>query len=391
MNVKPPGSRKTLKLPKKLLWGKGKGIGLLLGILFCIALFIKHHYYQHNTTKPLIAVALTTVATKNIPVFISALGNITATYTVTVKTQVNGLLMKVHFKEGQLVKSGDLLAEIDKRPLLAQLTQYEGQLVRDQALLANSLIDLKRYRRLWKEDSISQQTLATQESLVRQYEGTVKIDEGLIESTKVSLLYCNITSPLDGRIGLRLIDPGNVVQVSDTTGIAVLTTISPITVIFSVPEDDIPQILANAPATKNFQVQAYDRQQNKLLATGTLLTWDNQIDVTTGTVKLKAQFDNKDNKLFPNQFVNIQLLVDTLSQATVVATAAIQHGSKGDFVYRVNPDSSVTKKAVKTGISYGDDTVIEQGIAPGESVVVEGADKLSEGSKVHALNNTHLK
>ena len=391
MNVKPSGSRKTLKLPKKLLWGKGKGIGLLLGILFCIVLFIKHHFYQQNTIKPLIAVALTTVATKNIPVFISALGNITATYTVTVKTQVNGLLMKVHFKEGQLVKSGDLLAEIDKRPLLAQLTQYEGQLVRDQALLANSLIDLKRYRRLWKEDSISQQTLATQESLVRQYEGTVKIDEGLIESTKVSLLYCNITSPLDGRIGLRLIDPGNFVQVSDTTGIAVLTTISPITVIFSVPEDDIPQILANAPASKKLQVHAYDRQQNKLLATGTLLTWDNQIDVTTGTVKLKAQFDNKDNKLFPNQFVNIQLLVDTLSQATVVATAAIQHGSKGDFVYRVNPDSSVTKKAVKTGISYGDDTVIAEGIAPGERVVVEGADKLSEGSKVHALNNTPLK
>lgn len=364
----------------------------ILWLLFLLALvLLVYYFFFHNTKKPQpkkpAAVVLTVVQSKNVPVYIAALGNVTATYTITVKTQINGLLMKVLYKEGQLVKKGDLLAEIDQRLLLAQLTEYEGQLVRDQALLANALIDLKRYQRLWSQDSISQQTLATQESLVKQYQGAVEIDQGLIESTKVNLIYCNITSPIDGRVGLRLVDPGNFVQTSDTTGIAVVTSLNPITVIFTIPEDDVPKVLPLVLAKKSIRVEAYDRQQNTLLATGALLTMDNQIDTTTGTVRLRAEFDNQENKLFSNQFVNIQLLVNNLPDARVVSTAAIQHGSKGDFVYLLKPDFTVSVKSIKVGISYGDDTVIQDGLSVGDQVVVDGVDKLSNGVKVRIADN----
>ena len=356
---------------------------LLLIVGIALIYFIKLHHNKPNKGPQGSPVVVTKVQHKNVPVYISALGNVTATYTVTVKTQVNGLLMKVLYKEGQWVKKGDLLAEIDERPLLAQLMQYQGQLVRDQALLDNALIDLKRYQTLWKQDSISQQTLATQESLVRQYQGDVGNDRGLIAYTKVNLIYCHIISPINGRVGLRLVDPGNFVQTSDTTGLVVITTINPITVIFTIPEDDVPKIIPKAFVQKNIKVQAYDRQQNKLLATGKLLTIDNVIDTTTGTVKLRAIFDNKENKLFANQFVNIQLLVDNLLNATVVPTAAIQHGNKGDFVYLFNrADSLVITKPVTVGITSGDDTVIQNGLAPNQQVVIDGADKLTNGAKV---------
>ena len=359
--------------------------------LFIFILFILIIYYfflvkgRHHVNKPVTNVVAETVLKKEVPIYLSELGNVVATYTVTLKTQVNGLLMKVLYKEGQKVKKGQLLAEIDQRLLLAQLNQYEGQLIRDQALLDNALIDLKRYQTLWKQDSISEQTLATQIALVKQYQGTVDLDKGLIESTRVNLIYCHITSPVDGRIGLRLVDPGNFVQTTDTTGIAVITTLNPITVIFSLPEDNIPDLLPAVYAHKKVSVEAYDRMQQTLLATGQLITIDNLINTTTGTVNLRATFDNQENTLFPNQFVNIKILVKTLHNATVVATAAVQHGRNGDYVYRINLDSTVSVQKVTAGVTSGDITVISKGLMPGQKVVVEGVDKLTDGAKVNII------
>jgi multidrug efflux system membrane fusion protein len=388
--MKDRTTRKVKKVKTKSdNFGRRRRMGvfiLFLALGFLIFL-LKIHYAKHPPSKPGPTVVVSAVQAKDVPVYIRALGNVVATSTITVKTQVNGLLMKVFYKEGQLVKAGDPLAEIDERPLLAQLTQYQGQLVRDQALLANALIDLKRYQRLWKQDSISQQTLATQEALVKQYQGAVETDEGLIASTKVNLIYCHIISPVDGRVGLRLVDPGNVVQTTDTTGLVVITSLSPITVIFTLAEDDVPRILPQVMANKAIEVKAYDRQQNKLLATGTLITMDNQIDPTTGTVKLRALFDNKDYALFSNQFVNIQLLVEQLPQAIVASTAAIQHGSNGDFVYVLNSNSTVTSKPVKTSITQGDETVIQEGLKAGERVVVEGTDRLTNGIRVNVASS----
>lgn len=306
---------------------------------------------------------------------------------MTVKTQINGTLTQVFFREGQTVKAGDILAQIDPRPYEAQLMQYEGQLLRDQALLANAQLDLRRYQRLWKQDSIAQQTLATQQSLVSQYEGAVQIDKGLIEVTKINLIYCKITSPINGRIGLNLVDVGNYVQTSDT-GIAVINTLNPITVVFSIPEDSIPTVLPTIYAGKSYLVQAFDRQQNKLLAQGKLIAIDNQINSNTGTVNLKAQFDNNSNTLFPNQFVNIRLRSKILNKATVVPTAAIQYGANGTFTYILNVDDTVSVKPVEVGVTSGDFTTINTGLTAGQFVVVEGADNLTNGIKVAATNIT---
>lgn len=354
----------------------------LIGLVCSLVWFfyaITRHPQKVSTVIPVVT-ALT--VSRDVPIYRSGLGSVTPVYTVTVKTQINGILTRVPFTEGQMVKAGDLLAQIDPRPYEAQLIQYEGSLKRDTALLANARIDLQRYQRLWKQDSVSQQTLATQESLVRQYEGAVKIDEGLIQSTKINLIYCRITAPIDGRIGLRLVDQGNFVQTSDPSGIAVINTINPITVIFSLPEDNVPQIIPQVYADKTLEVKAYDRQQNQLLSTGTLLTIDNHIDSTTGTVRLKAIFQNKDNQLFPNQFVNAKILVQTLTKATLVPTAAIQHTLSEEFVYLLHADETVSIHPVKTGPVSGDETVIVSGLAPGQSVVVSGTDKLKNGAKV---------
>jgi len=358
-----------------------------LGLLVFLLLVLLAIHYQHRqqpSQEKILPVVLKSVTSQNVPVFISAIGNAVATYTVTVKTQINGLLLKVNYKEGQFVKKGDLLAEIDERPLQAQLTQYQGQLMRDEALLANALIDLARYQRLWKQDSISEQTYATQQSLVKQYQGAVEIDKGLIEATKVNLIYCRISSPMDGRVGLRLVDPGNFVQTSDTSGLLVITSLNPITVIFTIPEDDVPKIAPMAFKAKDMVVQAYDRRQKNLLAKGRLLTLDNQINLTTGTLRLRAVFENKENKLFSNQFVNIKLLVTTLKNASTVDTAAIQHSEQGDFVYLYGRDARVSVRKVTTGVAFGDSTVIMSGLTPGQQVVVEGADKLVNGAKVKA-------
>ncbi|CAM3130785.1 multidrug efflux system, subunit A [Legionella steigerwaltii] len=386
----PPKKNKTV-ISKR--WRARYQVDNLLGLLIiCIALVAGLWLYivakkAKNTAPKPIPVVAEVSTTRDVPIYAPALGTVTPVYTVTVQTQINGLLMKVLFKEGQLVKKGQLLAQIDQRPYEALLIQYEGDLKRDSALLANARIDLKRYQRLWKEDSISQQTLATQQSLVEQYEGNVKADLGLIQSTKVNLIYCNITSPIDGRIGLRLVDPGNFVQTANTQGIAVITTNDPITVIFPVAEDYVPRIAPQAYAGKEMQVKVYDRQQKNLLGIGKLLALDNQISTTTGTVRLRGIFNNEKNKLFPNQFVNVKILIETLHQATVVPTAAIQHSTTNDFIYVIHANNTVTTQDVVMGPTSGDYTVIKSGLLPGQKVVVNGADKLMNGSTVLVKND----
>lgn len=357
-------------------------------VVILIIFFIRHVRLNGNRTVPqaVTSVVVAETTTKDVPVYLSAIGTVTSTYSVTVRTQINGQLIQVLFKEGQMVKKGELLAQIDPRPYEAQLKQYQGQLERDTALLQNSKLDLQRYQQLWKEDSIAKQTLDTQAATVQQNEGIVKIDQGLIESTEVNLAYCRITSPIDGRVGLRLVDPGNYVQVSDATGIAVITMTHPITVVFTIPEDDVPMVLEKINAKIPLTTLAYDRMQKKLLGKGTLLTIDNQIDTTTGTVKLKAEFLNDNNLLFPNQFVNIKLLIDTLKNATVIPTAAIQQGVDGPFVYVVQADNTVKMQAITKGPIEGNDTVVKSGVAPHDKVVVEGGDKLTDGAPVMVGN-----
>jgi multidrug efflux system membrane fusion protein len=331
---------------------------------------------------PPIPVVAVPARARDMGVYLTGLGSVTPLSTVTVHTQVNGQLMTVHFQEGQLVRKGDLLAEIDPRPFQAQLTQFEGQLARDQALLDNARVDLQRFRVLYKQDSIAQQQLATQESLVRQDEGAVKMDQGQIAGVKVQLIYCRITSPISGRVGLRLVDPGNFVQTTDTTGIVVITQLQPITVVFTIPEDNIPSVLDKPNAGADLPVEAYDRAQQRKLSTGSLLTLDNEIDQTTGTVRLKAVFPNTDNRLFPNQFVNARLQLDVKRGATVVPSAAIQRSPRGPFVYVVKAAQTVEARPVTVGVTDGDDVAIDTGLSLGEQVVVDGAQRLHDGSQV---------
>jgi multidrug efflux system membrane fusion protein len=290
--------------------------------------------------------------------------------------------MEVRFKEGQTVKRGDLLAVIDPRPFQVQLTQAEGQMARDAELLRNARVDLERYRQLWAQDSIPKQQLDTQDSLVRQYEGAVKIDQGQIDSAKLQLIYCRIIAPVSGRVGLRQVDPGNIIHATDATGLVVITQLQPAAVLFPIPEDSLPPVLAKLKSGVPLSVEAYDREQKQKLATGTLLTVDNQIDPTTGTVRLKALFPNTNNELFPNQFVNARLLLEIKRQAILVPSSAIQRGPLGTFVYLVKADRTVTVRPVAVGVVQGDDTSIPSGLAEGELVVADGAERLREGSKV---------
>jgi len=329
-----------------------------------------------------VPVVVSKVTRSSIPVILNGLGNVAAYYTVTVKSRVDGQIMKVDFNEGDLVKEGQILIEIDPRPYQVQLDMAQGTLAHDQALLDNSKIDLERYKMLLATDAIPKQQLDTQVALVAQYEGTIKQDLANIENAKLQLTYSKVPAPITGVVGLRLVDPGNIVHASDTTGMIVITQLQPIVVLFTIPEDSLPQVTQKLRAGAHLPVDAYNRDNSKKLASGMLVTLDNQIDSTTGTSRLKAVFDNKDNSLFPQQFVNIRLLVNTLTNQIVVPNVAVQNGQQGTFVYVVDDDSKVHLKTVQVGVTTETSSDILSGLTDGDRVVVDGTDRLIEGAQV---------
>ncbi len=328
-----------------------------------------------------VSVATAQVQRQDVPVYLTGLGAVTAFNTANIKSRVDGQIMKVNFQEGQTVKEGDLLIEIDARPYQAQLDQMQAQLFRDQAQLRDAKLNLERYTTLIPSGSIAQQQVDTQRALADQLEGTVRTDQAQIETARLNIVYCHITAPFNGRVGLRQVDPGNIIHATDTNPMLILTQLQPIAVIFTLPEDVLPNVSKHMKQGA-LEVDAFSRDDQTKLATGKLLTIDNQIDPTTGTAKLKAVFSNTDNQLWPNQFVNASLLLETRKGSTVVPTAAILRGPQGTFVYTVNSDKTVQDKAVTVSLTQGDTTVVTAGINPGDMVVTDGQDKLQRGSRI---------
>jgi multidrug efflux system membrane fusion protein len=334
-----------------------------------------------------VPVVVATAQKGDLPVYFNGLGTVTAFNTVTVRSRVDGQIVKINFTEGQTVHQGDALVEIDPRPYQVQLEQAEGQLAKDQAQLRDVQVDYDRFQLLFKEGVIPKQQLDTQQAQVGQFQGSIKADQGTIDSAKLQIVYSNVTAPITGRVGLRLVDMGNIVHASDTTGLLVITQLQPIAVIFSLPQDQLSQVMSKLHGNQ-LNVEAFDRDDTTRIAIGKLLTIDNQIDTTTGTYKLKAQFGNEKNDLFPNQFVNIHLLVDIKRGLTIVPSTAIQRGPQGTYVYLVQNDNTVKIRPVTVSLSSANSVGIATGLQPGDGVVVDGQDKLQDGSKIEARTPT---
>ncbi len=372
-----------------------KALGLVVVVIVLLAAFTLYLRSKQPIAAPprgrngqngAVAVSVATAVSGDIRVKIPALGTVTPLATVTVRTQISGTLLKIFFTEGQFVHQGDRLAQIDPRPYIAALQQMEGNFKRDQALLADAKLNLKRYEGLLKEDSIAQQQLDTQRALVGQYAGSIEADEGQVNTAKVNLAYTNIASPVTGRVGLRQVDQGNYVTPGDTNGIVLINQLQPITVIFAIPEDNISAVMKRLTAGAALTVEALDRTNATKIADGKLLTADNSIDVTTGTIKLRAQFDNADSALFPNQFVNIELLQDVLKDQVIMPNAAVRRGAPNGvattFVYAVNADHTVSVRPVTLGVVDGENVAVTSGLKPGDIVVTEGGDRLRDGAQV---------
>jgi membrane fusion protein, multidrug efflux system len=336
---------------------------------------------KDNGSTSTLSVGVSTVEKKDVPYYLSGLGSVTAFNTVTVHTRVDGQLMDVNFKEGQFVRAGDVLATIDPRPYQVALDQAQGALSKDLASQADAKVDLGRYQQLWQEGVVPRQQLDTQQATVGQFDGAIQSDKAQIDNEKLQLTYCKITSPIDGRVGLRLVDPGNIVHAADTNGMLVITQVQPISVIFTLPEDNIPDVIS-VMKKRQMTVEAYGRDNKQLLATGKLLTPDNQIDPTTGTLRFKSEFANQDSSLWPNQFVNIRLFLDVRQNAIIVNSAAIQKGAQGAFVYVVDANNEAQVRQVQVDFTEGNSTIVSKGLSAGEIVVVDGAEKLQSGSPV---------
>jgi membrane fusion protein, multidrug efflux system len=379
----PPRDRRKSRWQRLLVWA---AILLVFGGLFWLVL--RHQETAPNTAASRrggggpVTVTIATAQKGNIGVYLDAIGTVTPIYTASITSQVTGMVTQVHFREGQLVHKGDPLIEIDPRPFEAQLLQAQGTLDRDTNVLGQAKMDLERYREAWAKNAIQKQTLDDQEKIVLQDQGTVKNDEGTVQYNRVQLAYCHITAPITGRVGLRLVDPGNIVQANATSSnpLVVVTQVDPISVIFTIPEDSLGDVLAQTRNKKQLSVDAYDRTQQTKIASGKLSTIDNQIDTTTGTVKLRAIFDNKNGSLFPNQFLNTRLLVKTLQGVTLIPTSAIQHNGQTAFVYLIQNDT-VQIRNVKTGVVDAGQTAVE-GINPGDVVANSSFEKLQNNSKV---------